>query len=95
MIRIIVVEDDPMVAQLHAACLRVIEGFEVAGVFSNGLEALDFLKANPVELAIVDVYMPVCGGVELLRRMRGAWIQTSVILVTAATGIVWSVSVKR
>ena len=85
MIRVIIVEDDPMVAQLNAACLRAIEGFEVAGVFSNGLEALDFLKANPVELAIVDVYMPVCGGVELLRRMRGAWIQTSVILVTAAT----------
>ena len=85
MIRVIIVEDDPMVAQLNAACLRAIEGFEVAGVFSNGLEAMDFLKANPVELAIIDVYMPVCGGVELLRRMRGAWIQTSVILVTAAT----------
>ena len=85
MIRVIIVEDDPMVAQLNAACLRAIEGFEVAGVFSNGLEALEFLKENPVELAIVDVYMPVCGGVELLRRMRGAWIQTSVILVTAAT----------
>ena len=85
MIRVIIVEDDPMVAQLNAACLRAIEGFEVAGVFSNGLEALEFLKENPVELAIVDVYMPVCGGVELLRRMRGAWIQTAVILVTAAT----------
>jgi response regulator of citrate/malate metabolism len=85
MIRIIIVEDDPMVAQLNAACLRAMEGFEVAGVFSNGLEALEFLKENPVDLAIVDVYMPVCSGVELLRRMRGAWIQTSVILVTAAT----------
>ena len=71
MIRIIIVEDDPMVAQLNAACLRAMEGFEVAGVFSNGLEALEFLKENPVDLAIVDVYMPVCSGVELLRRMRG------------------------
>ena len=85
MIRIIIVEDDHMVAQLNAACLRAMEGFEVAGVFSNGLEALEFLKENPVDLAIVDVYMPVCSGVELLRRMRGAWIQTPVILVTAAT----------
>ena len=85
MIRIIIVEDDPMVAQLNAACLRAMEGFEVTGVFSNGLEALEYLKENPVDLAIVDVYMPVCSGVELLRRMRGAWIQTPVILVTAAT----------
>ena len=85
MIRIIIVEDDPMVAQLNAACLSAMEGFEVAGVFSNGLEALEFLKENPVDLAIVDVYMPVCSGIELLRRMRGAWIQTPVIMVTAAT----------
>ena len=85
MIRIIIVEDDPMVAQLNAACLKAMDGFEVAGVFSNGLEALEYLKENPVDLAIADVYMPVCSGVELLRRMRGAWIQTPVILVTAAT----------
>ena len=85
MIRIIIVEDDPMVAQLNAACLSAMEGFEGAGGFSNGLEALEFLKENPVDLAIVDVYMPVCSGIELLRRMRGAWIQTPVIMVTAAT----------
>ena len=85
MIRIIVVEDDPLVAQLNAAYLDVMEGFEVAGIFSNGLEALEFLKKDPVELAVLDVYMPVCSGVELLRQMRGAGIQTAVIMITAAT----------
>ena len=85
MIRIIVVEDDPMVAQLNAACLSAMEGFEVTGIFSNGLDALEYLKREPVELAVVDVYMPQCGGLELLRQMRGSWIQTSVILITAAT----------
>lgn len=85
MIRIIVVEDDPMVAQLNAACLGQMEGFEVTGIFSNGQDALEYLKREPVELAVVDVYMPVCSGLELLRRMRGAWIQTAVILITAAT----------
>ena len=34
---------------------------------------------------MVDVYMPLCSGIELLRRMRGAWIQTAVIFITAAT----------
>ena len=85
MIRIIIVEDDPMVAQLNAACLGAMEGFEVVGIFSNGNEALEFLKREPVDLALVDVYMPQCSGLELLRRMRGAWIQTAVILITAAT----------
>lgn len=85
MIRIIVVEDDPMVAQLNAAFLSRMEGFEVRGVFNNGREALEFLRREPVELAVMDVYMPVCGGVELLRQMRGTGIQTAVIMITAAT----------
>lgn len=85
MIRIIVVEDDPMVAQLNAAYLDRLEGFSVLEIFPNGQAALEYLRENPVELAIVDVYMPVCGGVELLRQIRGMGIQTSVIMITAAT----------
>ncbi len=84
MIRIIIVEDDPMVAQLNAACVGRMEGFQVRGIFHNGREALEFLRENPVELAIVDVYMPVFSGLELLRSMRGEGIQTSIIMITAA-----------
>ena len=85
MIRIIIVEDDPMVAQLNAAYLERLEDVCVAGVFGNGQEALQYLRENPVELAIVDVYMPILSGIELLRKMRSEWIRTSVIMVTAAT----------
>ena len=48
MIRIIIVEDDPMVAQLNAAYLERLEGCCVVGQFSNGLEALEYLRKNPV-----------------------------------------------
>ena len=85
MIRVIVVEDDPMVAQLNAAYLNNMEGFEVRGTFANGREAMEYLTEHPVELAVVDMYMPVCSGVELLRQMRGTGIQTAVIMITAAT----------
>ena len=85
MIRIIVVEDDPMVAQLNGTYLGGMEGFEVLGTFTNGREALEFLKHNTVELAVMDVYMPICSGIELLRQMRGTGIQTAVIMITAAT----------
>ena len=85
MIRIIIVEDDPMVAQLNAAYLERLEGFCVVGLFSNGQEALEYLRENPVELAIVDVYMPVCSGIELLRKLRSEWNRTAVIMITAAT----------
>ena len=76
---------DNRVAQLNTAYLERLEGCCVVGQFSNGLEALEYLRKNPVELAIVDVYMPVCSGIELLRKLRGEWNRTAVIMVTAAT----------
>lgn len=85
MIRVIIVEDDPMVAQLNAQYLEQLPQLKIEAVFSNGREALAFLQANPVELAILDVYMPMCSGLELLRSIRGQGIPTSVIMITAAT----------
>ena len=88
MIRIIVVEDDPLVAQLNADYLNRLEGIEVVGIFGNGRDALEFLKKNSVDLAVLDVYMPICGGIELLRQIRTHAIQTAVIMITAATELV-------
>ena len=87
MIRIIIVEDDPLVAQLNAAYLSRLEGIQVKGIFGNGRDALEYLKKNPVELAVMDVYMPVCSGIELLRQIRANGIQTAVIMITAATEV--------
>lgn len=85
MIHVIIVEDDPMVAQLNAQYLRQLPQLQVDGVFSNGRDALAYLENNRVELAILDVYMPMFSGLELLRTIRGKGIQTSVIMITAAT----------
>ena len=82
---VIIVEDDPMVAQLNAQYLAQLEGVTVTGRFSNGADALAYLKTNPVDLAVMDVYMPTMSGLELLRAIRGAGIQTAVIMITAAT----------
>ena len=82
---VIIVEDDPLVAQLNSQYLSRLEGVVRQGIFSNGADALEFLKANPVDLAIMDVYMPTMNGLELLRAIRGAGIQTAVIMITAAT----------
>ena len=85
MIRVIIVEDDPMVAQLNAQYLGQLPQIQVDRVFSNGRDALNYLQENSAELAIMDVYMPTMNGLELLRAIRGRGIQTSVIMLTAAT----------
>lgn len=82
---VIIVEDDPMVAQLNAQFLAGLENITVSGVFSNGTQALEHLRSHPTDLAVMDLYMPSMNGLELLRAIRGEGIRTAVIMITAAT----------
>lgn len=86
-IHAIIVEDDPMVAQINQQYLRQMGQFEVDGLFTNGLEALEYLRESPVDLVILDIYMPVISGNELLRKLAAENIKCAVIMVTAATEV--------
>ncbi len=85
MIHTVIVEDDPMVAQINQQYLLQLGDFHIDAVFTNGRDALGYLRQNPADLLILDVYMPTISGDELLRRMRAENILSAVIMVTAAT----------
>ena len=85
MIHSIIVEDDPMVAQINREYLLRFTDFQVDHIFSNGRDALVYLRQNPVDLIILDQYMPILSGNELLREMHTENIRTAVIIITSAT----------
>lgn len=84
MIRVLIVEDDPMVADLAAVYLEGMEGFHLEGRASSGEAALEMLRAKQIDLALLDVYMPGMTGMELLRVIKTRFFHTDVIMITAA-----------
>ncbi len=82
--KVLIVEDDPMVAMINSQFVKKSEGFEVAGMCRNGQEALEFLDTNTVDLILLDVFMPVLNGTETLKKIRAKKINSEVIMVTAA-----------
>ena len=54
------------------------------GLAKMGVEALDFLRKNLVDLVLLDVYMPLMNGREVLEEIRNSKIETEVIMITAA-----------
>ncbi|MGB7406263.1 MAG: response regulator transcription factor [Pacificimonas sp.] len=62
------VDDDRNILTSVAIALQA-EGF-VTRVYSDPLQALKALSANPPDLAVLDVKMPRLDGIELLRRLR-------------------------
>lgn len=84
MYRVVIVEDDPMVSLINRTYVERDSRFRVVQTFQDGRAALNWLTQNPVDLAVLDVYMPLFTGVELLRELRHRQIDVDVIMVTAA-----------
>ena len=85
MFRVMVVDDDPMVAQINRQYIDRIEGFHVDWVEHDAQSVIRRLSENAeVDLLILDVYMPRMDGMELLERVRREYVDLDVIFVTAA-----------
>ena len=67
---ILLVEDDKEIRQGVEIFLRS-QGYQVFQA-ENGLEGLKLLEERPIDLAIVDVMMPVMDGYEAARAIRGS-----------------------
>ena len=58
--------------------------FRVVQTCSDGRAALEWLSQNPADLVVLDVYMPLFTGLELLHALRERDIAVDAIMVTAA-----------
>lgn len=88
MIKVFIVEDDPMVAELNKKFVDSLEGFQTVGVAGSVMDATRFLESNIVDLILLDVYMPGGTGLELLRIIRENDKKIDVILITAASDLI-------
>ena len=88
MYKVLIVEDDPMVAMIIEQYVCRNKNFCVQKTCRNGQEALDYLEAaqggDKIDLVIMDVFMPLLNGVETLKKIREKKLDCEVIMVTAA-----------
>lgn len=84
MYKVIVTKDDPMVASINRQYIEKNRLLKVTAQFSNGEETLCFLKNHDADFLVLDVYMPVMDGIELLRTLRKINKYIHIIMVTAA-----------
>ncbi|MBU5434690.1 response regulator [Pseudoflavonifractor sp. MSJ-37] len=82
MYRVIIVEDDPDIARSTKRSVEKEADFQVTAIFSNGQEALNYIWLDPVDLIVLDLFMPQMNGKEFLYRLRKEDLRTEVIVVT-------------
>jgi two-component system, CitB family, response regulator MalR len=85
MISVLIVEDDPMVAEMNKFYLEQVEGFQCKGWAKSVDEALIKLADESFELILLDIYMKESNGLELLSALRRGSIRIDVIIISAAS----------
>jgi DNA-binding NarL/FixJ family response regulator len=69
-IKIVIIDDHPMVIEGILMFLSKSEKFEVVATFTNGLEVIDFSKNQTIDLILLDVFMPEINGIDLCKLIK-------------------------
>jgi len=68
---VLIIDDSPTFRTMLSFALKKVAGFEKELQAADGLEAMDALANNHVDLVICDVNMPNMNGLEVVKMMRG------------------------
>lgn len=91
-IRVLLIEDDPMVQEVNRMFVEKVKGFTVVGVAANGAEGREKVRQLSPDLVLLDVFMPKEDGLETVKLLRQEQQDVDIIAVTAAND---TVTVKK
>ncbi len=86
-IRVLIIEDDLRISEIHRRFTEKVEGFEVVGIANSLSDGEDMCKILEPELILLDLYFPDGYGIDLLRQIRSRHQEVDLILITAAKEI--------
>ena len=81
-IRILIVDDMEPVRQGLRTILQLSEGFEVVGEACDGMEAVRAAESLKPEVVLMDLEMPVLGGLEATRRIKEQQPEMGIVILT-------------
>lgn len=83
-VRVLVVEDDLRISELHRRFVEKLPMFEVVGVANTIVNASEMVDILQPDLVLLDLFFPEGNGMDLLKQIRSGEHSCDVVLITAA-----------
>ncbi|KRE66135.1 two-component system response regulator [Arthrobacter sp. Soil736] len=84
MISVLIVDDDFMVAKVHAGFIQRTPGFAVVGVAHTGAQAVLETQRLQPDLVLLDIHLPDINGLDLMHQLREVAPELDVLVISAA-----------
>ena len=86
MIRVLAVDDHPLLREGIAALIGSEDDMELIGEASNGREALDLFRKYQPDITLMDLRMPEMNGIDAIGAIRGEFLDARIIVLTTHPG---------
>ena len=86
MIRVLAVDDHPLVREGIAALIECEEDMELIGEATNGREALELFRKHQPDITLMDLQMPEMNGIDATGAIRGEFPDARIIILTTHPG---------
>jgi two-component system LytT family response regulator len=83
MLRTLIVDDEPVARSILREELETLEDVEIVGEAENGADALECISEDSPDLVLLDLQMPVMGGLDVVRELKGGPRLPAIVIVTA------------
>ena len=90
-VRVLVADDHPLLREGVAAIIQRQPDMEVVGEAENGAEAIESFRRLRPDVTLMDLQMPIVGGVEATIAIRGDFPFARIIILTTYAGDVQAV----
>ena len=81
--KVLIVDDEAPARDRLAHMLTSIDDVQAAGEASNGIEAVEMVQSARPDVVLMDIRMPVMGGIEAVKTLREQQVETPIIALTA------------
>ncbi len=84
-LKVLIVDDQPLMSGALKTLVESSGGMGCVGIAANGAEGLESCRATRPDVVLMDMQMPVMGGVEATERITAEFPNTKVLAITTFT----------